>query len=82
MLVLIEQLLVWLAGRPANIFRRPAVHIERSYGCASYLIRRPEGNVLVDVPRFVPKLVDRIKASVASLRFSRSCLLCVLFLFC
>jgi hypothetical protein len=36
-------------------------HAELSFGCASYLIRRPEGNVLVDVPRYVPKLVNRIK---------------------
>lgn len=37
------------------------LHAELSFGCASYLIRRPEGNVLVDVPRYVPKLVNRIK---------------------
>ena len=36
-------------------------HAELSFGCASYLIRRPEGNVLLDVPRYVPKLVNRIK---------------------
>ena len=34
---------------------------ELSFGCASYLIKRPEGNILVDVPRYVPKLVNRIK---------------------
>ncbi|CAK0779907.1 hypothetical protein CVIRNUC_004885 [Coccomyxa viridis] len=36
-------------------------HDELSYGGAGYLIRRPEGNVIVDAPRFNPKLVDRIK---------------------
>src|SRR4029079_5572385 len=33
---------------------------ESSYGAASYLIRRPAGNVLVDSPRFARVLVDRI----------------------
>ncbi|EIE27165.1 Metallo-hydrolase/oxidoreductase [Coccomyxa subellipsoidea C-169] len=37
-------------------------HSELSFGCASYLVTRPEGNVLVDVPRFVPKLLKRIQA--------------------
>lgn len=32
-----------------------------SYGAASYLIRRPQGNVLVDSPRFARNLVDRIE---------------------
>ena len=36
-------------------------HSELSFGCASYLVTRPEGNVLVDVPRFVPKLLKRIQ---------------------
>jgi glyoxylase-like metal-dependent hydrolase (beta-lactamase superfamily II)/ferredoxin len=31
-----------------------------SYGAASYLIRRPEGNILVDSPRFARTLVERI----------------------
>lgn len=35
---------------------------ESSYGAQSYLIRRPEGNVLVDSPRAVPRLLDRIEA--------------------
>lgn len=34
---------------------------ESSYGAQSYLIRRPEGNVLVDSPRAVPRLLDRIE---------------------
>lgn len=35
---------------------------ESSYGASSYLIVRPEGNVLIDSPRFVRPLVDRIAA--------------------
>jgi glyoxylase-like metal-dependent hydrolase (beta-lactamase superfamily II)/ferredoxin len=31
-----------------------------SYGASSYLIRRPDGNVLVDSPRFAAVLADRI----------------------
>ncbi|MBD1854888.1 MULTISPECIES: MBL fold metallo-hydrolase [Leptolyngbya] len=37
-------------------------HAENSFGAASYLIQRPEGNVLVDSPRFSPPLVKRIEA--------------------
>jgi len=36
-------------------------HAENSYGAASYLIQRPEGNVLVDSPRFTPPLVKRLE---------------------
>jgi glyoxylase-like metal-dependent hydrolase (beta-lactamase superfamily II)/ferredoxin len=36
-------------------------HAENSYGAASYLIVRPEGNVLVDSPRFLPPLVKRLE---------------------
>jgi len=36
-------------------------HAENSFGAASYLIVRPEGNVLVDSPRFTPPLVKRIE---------------------
>ena len=35
---------------------------EDSYGAASYLIRRPEGNVLVDSPRAAAPLMDRLEA--------------------
>ncbi|HKA19837.1 MAG TPA: MBL fold metallo-hydrolase [Blastocatellia bacterium] len=35
---------------------------ESSYGASSYLIVRPEGNVLIDSPRFVVPLVKRIEA--------------------
>jgi len=37
-------------------------HAESSYGAASYLIRRADGNVLVDSPRFTRPLVERIEA--------------------
>lgn len=37
-------------------------HAESSYGAASYLIQRPEGNVLVDSPRFAAPLVKRLEA--------------------
>ncbi|MBD3882939.1 MBL fold metallo-hydrolase [Phormidium tenue FACHB-886] len=36
-------------------------HAENSFGAASYLIRRDNGNVLVDSPRFAPPLVKRIE---------------------
>ncbi|WP_414574986.1 MBL fold metallo-hydrolase [Anabaena sp. CCY 9402-a] len=36
-------------------------HSEKSYGAASYLIQRSEGNILVDSPRFAPPLVKRIE---------------------
>lgn len=36
-------------------------HAESSYGAASYFIQRPEGNVLVDSPRFAPPLVKRLE---------------------
>lgn len=36
-------------------------HDEKSYGATSYLIVRPEGNVLVDVPRFTRRLLGRIE---------------------
>src|SRR5262245_58421912 len=34
---------------------------ENSYGASSYLIVRPEGNVLIDCPRFARTLVRRIE---------------------
>ena len=36
-------------------------HAENSYGAASYLIQQPEGNVLVDSPRWTPPLVKRLE---------------------
>lgn len=37
-------------------------HSESSFGAASYLILRPEGNVLVDSPRFAAPLVKQLEA--------------------
>jgi glyoxylase-like metal-dependent hydrolase (beta-lactamase superfamily II)/ferredoxin len=37
-------------------------HSESSFGATSYLIRHPEGNILVDSPRFTPSLVKRLEA--------------------
>ena len=36
-------------------------HSAASYGAASYFIQRPEGNILIDSPRFTPPLVKRIE---------------------
>lgn len=36
-------------------------HSEKSYAAASYFIQRPDGNVLVDSPRFTPPLVKRLE---------------------
>jgi glyoxylase-like metal-dependent hydrolase (beta-lactamase superfamily II)/ferredoxin len=35
---------------------------EKSFGAAAWLVRRPEGNVLVDSPRLSTPLLDRIEA--------------------
>ncbi|NEQ30032.1 MAG: MBL fold metallo-hydrolase [Leptolyngbya sp. SIO4C5] len=37
-------------------------HAESSFGAASYFIQRPDGNVLVDSPRFAPPLVKQLEA--------------------
>lgn len=37
-------------------------HSKKSYGAASYFIQRPEGNILVDSPRFSPPLVRQLEA--------------------
>ncbi|MBT9314111.1 MBL fold metallo-hydrolase [Leptothoe spongobia] len=37
-------------------------HSEKSYAATTYLIRRPEGNVLIDSPRFTPPLVKQLEA--------------------
>ncbi|MEE3718208.1 MBL fold metallo-hydrolase [Tumidithrix elongata RA019] len=37
-------------------------HSEKSFGAASYLIQRPEGNILIDSPRFNPPLVKQLEA--------------------
>ncbi|MBE9214410.1 MBL fold metallo-hydrolase [Plectonema cf. radiosum LEGE 06105] len=36
-------------------------HSEKSYGASSYFIQLPEGNILVDSPRFTPPLVKRLE---------------------
>lgn len=36
-------------------------HAQSSYGAASYFIQHPEGNILVDSPRFTPPLVKRLE---------------------
>ena len=36
-------------------------HSEDSYAATSYLIQHPEGNILVDSPRFAPPLVKRLE---------------------
>ncbi|MBZ8178771.1 MBL fold metallo-hydrolase [Oscillatoria salina] len=36
-------------------------HSESSFGAASYLIQRSEGNILVDSPRFTPPLVKQLE---------------------
>ncbi|MEH2070899.1 MAG: MBL fold metallo-hydrolase [Nostoc sp.] len=36
-------------------------HSEKSYAAASYFIQLPEGNILVDSPRFTPPLVKRLE---------------------
>ncbi len=52
------------------LLRRSCLHAELSFGCASYLIKRPEGNILVDVPRYVPKLVNRIKVCCTGCQYT------------
>lgn len=37
-------------------------HDRKSYGAAAYLLRRPAGNVLFDLPRFTRPLIERIEA--------------------
>ncbi len=49
------------------------MYAELSFGCASYLIKRPEGNILVDVPRYVPKLVNRIKVCCTASQYTHRC---------
>jgi len=36
-------------------------HSEKSYGAASYLIIHPEGNIMVDCPRYFQKLAEKIE---------------------
>ncbi len=50
-----------------NIFHC-GYHSENSYGAASYLIVLPEGNILVDSPRFAPPLVKQLE-KMGSIRY-------------
>ncbi|NJK40216.1 MAG: MBL fold metallo-hydrolase [Acaryochloridaceae cyanobacterium SU_2_1] len=45
----------------ANIYHC-GYHSAKSFGAASYFIRRPEGNILIDSPRFTPPLVKQLEA--------------------
>ncbi len=36
-------------------------HSEKSFGATSYLVQLPEGNILVDSPRFTPSLFKRLE---------------------
>ena len=36
-------------------------HSEKSFGATTYFIQRPDGNILIDSPRFTPPLVKRIE---------------------
>ncbi len=36
-------------------------HSEKSFGATTYFIQRPDGNVLIDSPRFTPPLVKRLE---------------------
>ncbi len=36
-------------------------HSEKSFGAASYFIQRPEGNILIDSPRYNPPLVKQLE---------------------
>ncbi|NER06445.1 MAG: MBL fold metallo-hydrolase [Okeania sp. SIO3C4] len=36
-------------------------HSEKSFGAASYFIVRPEGNILIDSPQFLPPLVEHLE---------------------
>jgi glyoxylase-like metal-dependent hydrolase (beta-lactamase superfamily II)/ferredoxin len=37
-------------------------HSEKSFAAASYFIQLPEGNILIDSPRFTPPLIKRLEA--------------------
>jgi glyoxylase-like metal-dependent hydrolase (beta-lactamase superfamily II)/ferredoxin len=45
-----------------DLFYHCGYHSEQSFGAASYLIQRAEGNILVDSPRFAAPLVKRLEA--------------------
>jgi glyoxylase-like metal-dependent hydrolase (beta-lactamase superfamily II)/ferredoxin len=43
-------------------------HAETSYGAASYFVQIPNGNILIDSPKFVPPLVKRLE-SLGGIRY-------------
>src|SRR5258706_11429753 len=45
-----------------------AFNSPKSYGGNSYFVRHPDGNWLIDSPRFIPLLVDRL-AQLGGLRY-------------
>lgn len=45
----------------ANVYHC-GYHSKKSFGAASYFIQRPEGNILIDSPRFSPPLVKQLEA--------------------
>ncbi|MEO1095184.1 MAG: MBL fold metallo-hydrolase [Cyanobacteria bacterium J06638_28] len=45
----------------ANVYHC-GYHSEKSYAAASYFIQRPEGNMLIDSPRFAAPLVKQLEA--------------------
>lgn len=45
----------------ANIYHC-GYHAPQSFGATSYFIHRPQGNILVDSPRFTPPLVKQLEA--------------------
>jgi len=46
---------------PAHGVHYVGFHSKKSFGAASWLIRRPGGNILVDSPRFTPTLARRLE---------------------
>ena len=71
------------AGLPRPVPGCPGVfhcgfHSEKSFGATSYLIVRPEGNILMDSPRFNPLLAKKIEAlgGVSVIVLSHMCASC------
>jgi glyoxylase-like metal-dependent hydrolase (beta-lactamase superfamily II)/ferredoxin len=56
-----EQLLALWPERVAPEVWHLGYHSEASFGAAAYLVERPDGNVMVDVPRFARPLVERVE---------------------
>lgn len=67
-------------GIPIPVPQCPGVyhcgfHSEKSFGATSYLIVRPEGNIMMDTPRFTPVLAKKFEAigGVATIVLSHMC---------